>query len=211
MTARTLTARRRPTRRAGPAHPRRRGAALLAAAALLGVAAALLAPLLQHAVREARLPLRHEDIIRQQARDKRLDPALIAGVIYAESKFRARTSRTGAQGLMQIQPATARFIARRSGATRFELHDLATPQVNIAYGSYYLRYLIDRYGGDEVLAIAAYNGGETNLDRWIAESGRRGRAFTADQIPFTETRAYVRRVQRARDDYRRTYPRELGL
>ena len=211
MSTRTLTARHRTAGRARPQRARRRGAALLVAAALLGVAAALLAPLLQHAVREARLPLRHEDIIRQQARDKHLDPALIAGVIYAESKFRPRTSRTGAKGLMQIQPATARFIAHRSGATRFELRDLATPQVNIAYGSYYLRYLIDRYGGDEVLAVAAYNGGETNLDRWIADSGRRGQGFSADQIPFTETRAYVRRVQRARDDYRRTYRRELGL
>jgi peptidoglycan lytic transglycosylase len=211
MTTRTVTARGGPARRAGPRHRRRRGVSLLIAAALLGVGAALLAPLVQHAVREARLPLRHEDIIRQQARQKHLDPALIAGVIYAESKFRARTSRTGATGLMQIQPATARFIARRSGATSFEVRDLATPQVNIAYGSYYLRYLIDRYGGDEVLAIAAYNGGETNLDRWIAESGRRGRVFTADQIPFGETRAYVRRVERAREDYRRTYPRELGL
>jgi soluble lytic murein transglycosylase len=209
MTARTLTARRRATGRARPDHARRRAAALVAAAVLLGVATALLAPLINHAVREARLPLRHEDVIRQQAREKHLDPALIAGVIYAESKFRARTSRTGATGLMQIQPDTARFIARRSGAIHFELRDLATPQINIAYGSYYLRYLLDRYGGDEVLALAAYNGGETNLDRWIAESRRSGRDFTADQIPFTETRAYVRRVQRARDDYRRTYPREL--
>ena len=199
MTARTLTARRRPAGRARPEQARRRAAALIVAAALLGVGAALLAPLIQHAVREARLPLRHEDIIRQQARQKRLDPALVAGVIYAESKFRARTSRTGATGLMQIQPDTARFIARRSGATRFEVRDLATPQINIAYGSYYLRYLLDRYGG------------ETNLDRWIAEAGRSGRAVTADQIPFTETRAYVRRVQRAREDYRRTYRRELGL
>jgi soluble lytic murein transglycosylase len=211
MTARTLTARRRPSGRPRSEHVRRRGITLIVGAALLGLAAALLAPLVQHAVREASLPLRHEDIIRQQAREKHLDPALIAGVIFAESKFRARTSRTGATGLMQIQPATARFIARRSGATRFELRDLATPQVNIAYGSYYLRYLLDRYGGDEVLAVAAYNGGETNVDRWIAESGRRGRAFTADQSPFTETRAYVRRVERAREDYRRTYPRELGL
>ncbi|MFL5820150.1 MAG: lytic transglycosylase domain-containing protein [Solirubrobacteraceae bacterium] len=211
MTARTATSRRRPASRARPRHGRRRAAGMLTAAVVLGVVAALLAPLLRQAVREARLPLRHEDIIRQQARDKHLDPALIAAVIYAESKFRARTSRTGAKGLMQIQPATARFIARRSGATRFELRDLGTPQVNISYGSYYLRYLLDRYGGNEVLALAAYNGGETNLDRWIADSGRRGRIFTADQIPFTETRAYVRRVQRARGDYRRTYPRELGL
>src|SRR5215217_1031579 len=186
MTARTVTARRRPVGRARRRHSRRRGAVLLATAALLGVAAALLAPLLQHAVREARLPLRHEDIIRQQARAKQLDPALVAGVIYAESKFRARTSRTGAKGLMQIQPSTARFIARRSGATSFELRDLGTPQVNIAYGSYYLRYLIDRYDGDEILAIAAYNGGETNLDRWISESGRGGLVFTSNDTPFTE-------------------------
>jgi soluble lytic murein transglycosylase len=190
---------------------RRRLAALVAAAALGVLAAAVIIPQLHRAVREVTLPLRHEDVIRQQAREKRLDPALIAAVIFAESKFRDQTSSTGAKGLMQIQPATARFIARRSGGTRFELADLATPQVNIAYGSYYLRYLLGRYGGNEVLAIAAYNGGETNVDRWIADSGRGGRSFTTDQIPFAETRAYVRRVVKAQGDYRRTYPRELGL
>jgi soluble lytic murein transglycosylase len=190
---------------------RRRAAAVLALAALLGVAAAVVVPMIHHAFREVTLPLRHEDIIRQQAEAKSLDPSLIAAVIYAESRFRDQTSRTGAKGLMQIQPDTARFIARRSGGTAFELRDLGTPQINIQYGSYYLRYLLDRYDGDEVLAIAAYNGGETNVDRWIADSGRRGRTFTADQIPFRETRAYVDRVLRARADYRRTYSRELGL
>jgi soluble lytic murein transglycosylase len=190
---------------------RRRAAGLLALAAVLGIVAAVVAPMVHHAFREVTLPLRHEDIIRQQADAKRLDPSLIAAVIYAESRFRDQTSRTGAKGLMQIQPDTARFIARRSGGTEFELRDLGTPQINIQYGSYYLRYLFDRYGGNEVLAIAAYNGGETNVDRWIADSGRRGRTFTRDQIPFRETRAYVGRVMRARADYRRTYSRELGL
>jgi len=70
-------------------------------------------------VRELTLPLRHEDIIRQQAREKGLDPALIAGVIYEESRFRDQTSHAGARGLMQITPATARFIARDSGGTAF--------------------------------------------------------------------------------------------
>jgi soluble lytic murein transglycosylase len=190
---------------------RRRAAGLLALAALLGVAAAVVVPMVHRAFREVTLPLRHEDIIRQQAEAKDLDPFLIAAVIYAESRFRDQTSRTGAKGLMQIQPDTARFIARRSGGTEFELRDLGTPQINIQYGSYYLRYLLDRYGGNEVLAIAAYNGGETNVDRWIAASGRRGRTFTRDEIPFRETRAYVDRVMRARADYRRTYSRELGL
>jgi soluble lytic murein transglycosylase len=169
-------------------------------------------PTVHRAVREVTLPLRHEDIIRQQAKDKHLDPALIAAVIFAESKFRDhQTSATGAKGLMQIQPATAKFIAERSGGTRFQVEDLSTPQVNISYGSFYLRYLMDRYGDNEVLTVAAYNGGETNVDKWIAESGRRGKTFTVKQIPFAETRTYVDRVLKARDDYRHNYAHELGL
>jgi soluble lytic murein transglycosylase len=168
-------------------------------------------PLLHHAVKEIELPLRHEDIIRQQARDKHLDPSLIAAVIYAESKFRDQTSEAGAKGLMQLLPATAHDIARRSGGVRFSEDDLATPQVNIAYGSYYLRYLLDRYGENEVLAIAAYNAGETNVDRWVVDARESDRAFTLNEIPFAETRAYVRKVLAARQDYRKTYRRELGL
>ena len=188
---------------------RRRTVLLGAVAGVLGVGAAILVPQIDKAVREVTLPLRHEDIIRQQAQAKHLDPALIAAVIFAESKFRARTSSTGAQGLMQIQPETARFIARRSGARTFQTADLGTPQINIQYGSYYLRYLLDRYGGNRVLAIAAYNAGETNVDRWIVRSGQRG--FGVEDIPFPETRAYVRRVLVAEGDYRHTYRRELGL
>ncbi|MEA2390576.1 MAG: soluble lytic murein transglycosylase [Solirubrobacteraceae bacterium] len=190
---------------------RRRRLALLGAAIVAAGAALALAPLLRHAVKEIALPLRHEDIIRQQARAKRLDPALIAAVIYAETKFVPRTSAAGAEGLMQILPATARFLARRSGGTAFREADLATPEVNIKYGSYYLRYLLDRYGQSEVLAAAAYNGGETNVDRWIGAARRRGAAFRIADIPYSETRQYVRRVLNAQRDYRRSYRRELGL
>src|SRR5439155_17724808 len=126
---------------------------------------------LEHAVKEITPPLRHEDIIRQQAHSKGLDPALIAAVIYEESKFRDRTSRAGARGLMQITPDTAQFIARNSGGTRFELRDLGTPQINIAYGSWYLRYLLDRYRGRTTLAVAAYNAGMRNVDRWVGDAG----------------------------------------
>ena len=189
----------------------RRVFVLVLVAGLAVAAVAVVAPMLHRAVREVTLPLKHEDIIRQQAGDKGLDPALVAAVIFAESKFRDQTSPTGAKGLMQIQPATARFIARRSGGTAFEIRDLATPQINIAYGSFYLRYLLDRYGQNVVLAVAAYNGGESNVDRWLSESGRRGRLFTPAQIPFSETRAYVDRVLRARSDYRRVYADELGV
>jgi soluble lytic murein transglycosylase len=184
---------------------------VVALAAVLAGGLALLVPQIHKAVREVTLPLRHEDIIRQQSEAKRLDPALVAAVIFAESKFRDRTSPTGAKGLMQIQPSTARFIARRSGAQNFQIADLATPQINIQYGTYYLRYLLDRYGDNSVLAVAAYNAGETNVDRWIVQSGRRGKAFRQGDIPFPETRAYVRRVFDAERDYRHEYRHELGL
>jgi soluble lytic murein transglycosylase len=200
--------RSRPRSRSRGAVRRRRFGALLAIAAVGGIAALWFAAG-EKALREITLPLRHEDIIRQQARDKRLDPALIAAVIYQESKFRPRTSPAGAEGLMQILPSTAKFIAQRSGGTAFVPSDLGTPQVNIAYGSYYLRYLLNRYE-DETLAIAAYNAGETNVASWIREAGGADR-FDRSDIPFPETRAYVTRVKRHREDYRRSYPRELGL
>jgi soluble lytic murein transglycosylase len=197
-----LTFRRRRRRRV----TRALGVALLAAAL-----AAVLVPRLPDAVRELALPLAHEDIIRQQASAKELDPSLLAAVIYAESRFRDATSHAGARGLMQITPQTARYIARLSGGTAFEQGDLATPQINISYGAYYLRYLLRRYGDNTVLALAAYNGGEGNVDRWIVEASMSERAFVIDEIPFAETREYVTRVLDARASYREKYSRELGL
>ena len=163
------------------------------------------------AVREITLPLRHDDIIRQQARDKDLDPALIAAVIYEESKFRDQTSHAGARGLMQITPQTAEYIARKSGGTEFEQGDLATPQINIAYGSFYLRYLLVRYDGNDELAEAAYNAGETNVDRWVRAAGGPGEFDARDDIPFAETRSYVANVLERRGEYRDHYADELGL
>jgi soluble lytic murein transglycosylase len=185
---------------------RRRLVALGAAALLAAIVAALAWPQVHHAVREITLPLRHEDIIRQQAREKGLDPALVAAVIYAESHFRdGQISHAGALGLMQITPETARYIARKSGGTAFVVGDLATPQVNIAYGAYYLRYLLRRYDGKETFALAAYNAGEGNVDRWIADARARDRGLTIDAIPYAETRAYITRVKDAKRDYSSNY------
>jgi soluble lytic murein transglycosylase len=188
----------------------RRTLGTLTGFAVLALIVALIASEVNHAVDRLGLPLTDAGVIRKQAAEKRLDPALIAAVIYAESKFDARPSSAGAQGLMQIMPQTADFLARRSGATTFRPSDLATPAVNIAYGSYYLRYLLDRYHGDTVLALAAYNGGETNVDRWISEARAQGRQLRISQIPFPETRAYVLRVLQAQRDYRHNYATELG-
>ncbi len=166
-------------------------------------------PLVKKAVNELSLPLRYSDVIRQQAGAKHLDPALVAAVIYAETKFEPRDSSVGAIGLMQVMPQTASFLARRSGATTFTTADLANPQVNIAYGSYYLRYLLDEYHGNLSLALAAYNGGESNVDRWVADAHADGRSLTVADIPFPETRDYVQKVLHAEGQYRRKYANQL--
>jgi soluble lytic murein transglycosylase len=190
---------------------RRQAFGLLAFMGVVVLGASLLSPLFTTAVRDLSLPLRHEAIIREQAREKRLDPALIAAVIYAESKFSDETSSAGALGLMQLLPSTADYVAERSGGTRFTTEDLSTPEINIAYGSWYLRHLLDRYDGHVVKALAAYNGGATNVDAWVAAARARGERFGRDDIPFAETRAYVGRVREARRAYATTYADELGL
>ena len=185
------------------------GTWLVLGAVLLCGALALV--VLGEADRDHTLPLADAEIIRTQAAEKRLDPALIAAVIYAESKFEPRPSSAGAEGLMQILPETAYYLAKLSGGRTFSSGDLATPSVNVAYGSYYLRYLLDHYGGNEVLALAAYNGGLANVDRWVAHADAAGRELTIADIPFPETREYVRRVLDAEQVYRSDYARELGL
>jgi soluble lytic murein transglycosylase len=206
--AATLATRRAASRRA--ATRRRRSLLGLAGVGVAVVVIVLAAPLFQKAIQELSLPLSHQDIIRQQAADKHLDPALIAAVIYAETKFDPRPSSAGAEGLMQLLPQTAEYLARQSGGTTFTARDLATPEVNIAYGSYYLRYLIDHYGGQVMPALAAYNAGMTNVDRWVAEARADGHPLAVIDIPFPETRAYVDKVLQAQHDYRHTYAKQLG-
>jgi len=203
---------RRAARLPSRARIRRRRLAMLAVAVVLGAGlAALVSGLGPDVARELTLPLRHDDIIRQQARDKDLDPALIAAVIYEESRFRDQTSHAGARGLMQITPQTADAIAKHSGGVRFKQEDLSDPQINISYGAYYLRLLIDHYDGSETLAVAAYNAGMGNVDRWVAEAGGVDSFDRAEHIPFPETRAYVENVLQRQDDYRHNYADDLGL
>jgi soluble lytic murein transglycosylase len=159
---------------------------------------------IDRAIQELTLPLKHEDVIRQQAREKNVDAALIAAVIYSESKFSDRTSSAGARGLMQITPEAANEIERHSGGTTFKLKDLSDPEINIRYGTYLLRELLDRYDGDVVAALAAYNAGPGNVDKWG------GNDLSIEGIPFPETRAYVEEVLDKQRAYRDKYPRELG-
>jgi peptidoglycan lytic transglycosylase len=156
------------------------------------------------AIQELTLPLRHEDIIRQQSKEKEVDAALIAAVIYSESKFSDRTSSAGARGLMQITPDAADEIERHSGGTTFKLKDLGDPEINIRYGTFLLHELLSRYDGDVVAALAAYNAGPANVDRWG------GGDLGLEDIPFPETRAYVEEVLDKQRAYREKYAKELG-
>lgn len=147
-----------------------------------------------------RYPLRYDAIVRGHARNYRLDPALLAAVIYQESKFRAHArSSSGAIGLMQLLPATAEGIAIHTGGTKFRVSDLDNPEINVRYGSWYLRHLLDKYG-DERTALAAYNAGQENVDRWRAEG---------KGIEFGETRHYVKRVEHLKTLYRKGYRAQL--
>jgi peptidoglycan lytic transglycosylase len=184
---------------------RRTIVAVLLSLGVLAGAFVLLVDPVEKAIKELTLPLRHDDIIRQQARDKGLDPALIAAVIYRESKFRDQTSKAGAKGMMQILPETAEFVASKSGGTEFEQGDLSDPQINIAYGSFYLRYLLDLYDGNRIAAVAAYNAGHRRVDRWG------GNDLRLEDIGFPETEQYTRDVLEKRDEYADTYKDELGL
>jgi soluble lytic murein transglycosylase len=185
---------------------RRRRLAIGAAVVCAGIVAGVLLArgTIDRAIQELTLPLKHEDVIRQQAREKDVDAALIAAVIYSESKFSDRTSSAGARGLMQITPEAANEIERHSGGTTFKLKDLSDPEINIRYGTYLLRELLDRYDGDVVAALAAYNAGPGNVDKWG------GRDLSIEGIPFPETRAYVEEVLDKQRAYRDKYPRELG-
>ena len=181
---------------------------LLVVVAGVGVVAALIVSRIDvdEAIREITLPLKHEDSIRQQAAEKDLDPALIAAVINVESEFDAHArSGADARGLMQVTPATAQAIADESGGTEFVVEDLVNSDINIRYGTYHLRDLLNQYEGNMIAALAAYNAGSGNVDGWG------GGALEIDDIRFPETEAYVEEVLEKQEQYREHYANELGL
>jgi soluble lytic murein transglycosylase len=149
-----------------------------------------------------RYPLRYSEFVRVHAREHNLDPALMAAVIYQESKFdRTAKSSSGAIGLMQLTPETAHGIAVRTGGSAFHTRDLYDADINIRYGAWYLHNLFRKYGSEK-LVLAAYNAGQGNVDRWRANG---------QSIQFSETKAYVKRVEELKGVYRRAWGKELGL
>lgn len=155
-------------------------------------------------------PLEHAGVIRSAARRNGIDPALVAAVIYAESRFdEYARSPQGAVGLMQVLPETGEQIATETGGAGFVPADLEDPAVNIRYGSYYLRRALDVFDGDVRAAVASYNAGIGVVGEWTAEAAADGHGFRVAEIPYAETRAYVRQVLELRRMYRQTYGDDL--
>lgn len=148
-------------------------------------------------------PLKYRDQIARSASAEDVDPYLVAAVVNVESGFdTGRVSKAGAVGLMQVLPATADEVFRDAAGTPTvaRLHE---PAFNIAVGTRYLHQLLSRYHGDEGAALAAYNGGATNADRWVAAA--KGGDVKAS-VGFPVTKRYVTDVLKQRDTYRRLYP-----
>jgi len=146
-------------------------------------------------------PLRYEGMIASLSKEQGLDPYLVFGVIRAESRFRARiVSHAGAIGLMQVTPQTGEWIAGKLGASEFSPDDLYEPETNVRFGTWYLRYLLDRFDGDLDSALLAYNAGPGAVDRWAKGNGG----------VYPETAAFLEAVQRAERAYRLLYGSFLG-
>lgn len=136
-------------------------------------------------------------LIEKSAEEQHVSPSLLQAVILTESKFDAKAvSHVGAVGMMQLMPETAEWISEESG---LPADDLDRPDENIPLGAWYLNFLLKKYHNNEVLALAAYNAGRGNVDEWV-EKYNWGEGFSkVDEIPFPETREFVKTVASARD------------
>lgn len=151
-------------------------------------------------------PLKYEGLILQYASEYRLDPYLVCAVIWVESKFNeAATSHKGARGLMQVIPSTGRWAAERLGIEGYSDDSLYDPAVNIQIGCWYLDRLRNHFKGNLDLALAAYNGGSGNVERWLQDPRYSKDGKGLDNIPFKETRDFVARVWSAYDKYKQLY------
>lgn len=175
----------------------------------LWVAVALLAGLLlvySATYQRLAFPIYYRDEIWQAADKYDVNPYMVAAVIQAESRYnKDARSRKGALGLMQLMPETAKWALPQMGYSEAAEQFLDDPALNIEVGTWYLRWLLNYYGERWPVVIAAYNAGQGAVDRWLREGRWDGRATTLEQIPYPETRRYVRKVLFYYQKYRHIY------
>ena len=146
---------------------------------------------------EQRYPMPHREAVLQRARQIGLDPAYVYGLIRQESRFITDArSHVGASGLMQVMPATASWTAKKIGMTSFKPSQLSERDTNIAIGTGYLKLVLDDFAGSMPMAAAAYNAGPSRPRTWRGQAGapELEAAIWAENVPFTETRDYVKKV-----------------
>lgn len=152
-------------------------------------------------------PIAYQEEVTRYSRQFQLDPLLVMAIIRAESKFNPYAeSKKGAVGLMQLMPDTAKWVAGQMNL-EYSSEKLFEPEFNIAVGCWYLSSLISQYGGMDHLAVAlaAYNGGRTNVNKWLQEKIWDGSISDLDSIPFFETKEYVRIVLKNYEIYKKVY------
>lgn len=148
----------------------------------------------------------YQNTINFYANRYKVDRDLVAGVILAESKFQPEArSAYDARGLMQLMPETASWIARQIEDDDFTVEKLYNPKVNIKYGTWYLAELQSEFGHNEILVLAAYNAGRGNVHEWIDKYHWTDDFQNYNEIPFPETREYVKRVLKNKQEYKRLY------
>lgn len=151
-------------------------------------------------------PFPHQDLVFKYAAKNNVDPYLVAAVIRTESKFVSQArSPKGAIGLMQMMPETAKWVVEQNDYPNFSINDLEDPEVSIRLGTWYLASLKKEFNNNEVLMLAAYNGGRGNVKQWMRQYGWTMSFKDTNQIPFQETREYVGKVLRSKQRYRELY------
>ncbi len=152
-------------------------------------------------------PRAFRDAVASAQHEFNFDPPLVYAVMREESEYRPGVSSpAGALGLMQLIPPTANRVAEKLGVVGFEPRQLFDPATNIRFGTWYLRSLVERFGGSRTLAIASYNAGPEAVMRWIDFAGTEPPDVFVDSVPYGETRRYLRRVLRSYHLYRLLYP-----
>lgn len=173
---------------------------LLAAVIVVIVAVLAYRPILKRLY-----PIQNKKTVEYYSKEYELDPLLVYSVIKVESRFNPyATSAKGAKGLMQITASTGEYLSGLLGDKDFSENLLYEKETNIRYGCFYLSKLLNDFNGDLVLALAAYNGGEGNVRKWL-QKHQKEEKFGIEDIPFDETRSYVKKVIQNYDRYRFLY------
>lgn len=159
--------------------------------------------------REFLYPVRYKEVVVEESKKENIDPTLVAAVILAESKYKlGASSEPGAKGLMQVMPETAKWIQEQRGKQELSEAELHNPKQNIELGTWYLSHLLKTYKNNEILALAAYNAGQGHVDKWMKDNSWDNNFSDISKIPFPETKAYILKVLKYKEKYRKLYDEE---